>query len=380
MTASASTKGPATRSGALLGRGDPPSLARRTAVDPVTRADIDPVTRADMDPVTRAVDPVTRASPRPSSATPSPSFATPPLRQRTGTPSPPGRPPSPMPRRRPGSAAPFHPAADAATYRDLLLFEERLKMNAEMLRKRRRRYRIFLWSFIAVLVACAWHLLTRPPENMVLLRALQATLAVVGITLTLFFASGMHDDKIRYAQAYITHSNKALRPLNMYLNVRRPPTTWVSLLSLLPLPRWLKPAPAALHAAPKSPERRGRRVSHGQQVMATIPPSTNPRGEVIFSSRVGTHFEEGYKRYRGAFERRREERAREEARAAAPWWRLKRKPTPMSRRGTPDPAGRSQPGSASRSPSPKERGRADSYSFIHNNVPPGEAVGASARA
>lgn len=41
---------------------------------------------------------------------------------------------------RPAPNAPFHPHGDMATYRDLLLFEERLKMNAEMLRKRRRRY------------------------------------------------------------------------------------------------------------------------------------------------------------------------------------------------------------------------------------------------
>lgn len=41
---------------------------------------------------------------------------------------------------RPHPHAPFHPTSDQATYRDLLLFEERLKMNAEMLRKRRRRY------------------------------------------------------------------------------------------------------------------------------------------------------------------------------------------------------------------------------------------------
>lgn len=41
--------------------------------------------------------------------------------------------------RRPGSGY-FHPTADTSTYRDLLLFEERLKMNAEMLRRRRRRY------------------------------------------------------------------------------------------------------------------------------------------------------------------------------------------------------------------------------------------------
>ena len=37
---------------------------------------------------------------------------------------------------RPHPQAPFNPSADQATFRDLLLFEERLKMNAEMLRKK----------------------------------------------------------------------------------------------------------------------------------------------------------------------------------------------------------------------------------------------------
>lgn len=51
----------------------------------------------------------------------------------------PSRSSTPIPQR-PHPAAPFHPHGDTATYRDLLLFEERLKMNAEMLRRRRRRY------------------------------------------------------------------------------------------------------------------------------------------------------------------------------------------------------------------------------------------------
>jgi hypothetical protein len=36
--------------------------------------------------------------------------------------------------------APFQPPADGATYRDLLLFEERLKTNAARLRRTRTRY------------------------------------------------------------------------------------------------------------------------------------------------------------------------------------------------------------------------------------------------
>lgn len=48
------------------------------------------------------------------------------------------------------------------------------------------------------------------------------------------------------------------------------------------------------------------------QLIPPIPPTTNPRGELIFSSRVHPHFKEGYERYRAAFERRRGEKIREE--------------------------------------------------------------------
>jgi hypothetical protein len=158
----------------------------------------------------------------------------------------------------------------------------------------------------------------------------------------------------------------------------------------------------------------GRRVSHSQNhpghtVMAQIPPSANPRGELIFSSRVDHHFEDGYKRYRTAFERRREERAREEAAAAGPWYfRLLRRsasPAPLaarrgsntastpptSLRGTPEPGAvgvtssmrAASPPRRRRTPPPPSmesanRERAESYSFVYTG--PREAVGAGARA
>lgn len=41
--------------------------------------------------------------------------------------------------------------------------------------------------------------------------------------------------------------------------------------------------------------------------LAPIPPASNPRGELIFSSRVSAVFREGYERYRLAWEKRRDE-------------------------------------------------------------------------
>ncbi|ORX41234.1 Spo7-like protein-domain-containing protein [Kockovaella imperatae] len=241
---------------------------------------------------------------------------------------------------KPSPNTPYFPPSDTSTYRDLLLFEERLKMNAEMLRRRRRRYAAFLWTFVTALLYLAHWLIFLPPATMLSLRALQATVAVVFITLALFFASGMYEEKIRYAHSYINHSNRGLRQLNMHLNMRRqrPP---------LPafLPEFLRPAPVIKPPShlPSKPFNgstiASRRPSHNATVMAQIPPSSNPRGELIFSSRVDKGFREGYERYRAAFERRREEKAREEARRNRKLW-FRRKAlneTPINRIMTPTP-------------------------------------------
>lgn len=199
----------------------------------------------------------------------------------------------------------------------------------------------------------------------------------------------------RLTLSYVNHSNRSLRPLNMYFNVRR---ARGGLWDMLPLPAALRPSPAPLKAVSNTStanEKRPpgghrpstRRVSNSSHtVMAQIPPSANPRGELIFSSRVDPHFEEGYKRYRSAFERRREERAKEEAKMKGPWWLrwayrggvaqppAQPQSQPASRRGTPQQ-------SRDRSRSPKsdgERDRTESFSFVPTG--PGEAVSQRARA
>jgi len=133
-------------------------------------------------------------------------------------------------------------------------------------------------------------------------------------TLVLFFASGMYSEKVAYANQYVPHANKALRSLNMYLNVRKPPLH--SKLRFNPLSFFFRrPSEPQPQTAP-SPTR-----STARAASTTIPPiphSTNPRGELIFSSRVDRSFRESYERYRAAFERKREERQR--LAAATTWW------------------------------------------------------------
>lgn len=241
---------------------------------------------------------------------------------------------APRPPRSPARQS-FAPPADAATFRDLLLFEERLKTNALILNRRKSRYQLFLAQLLAIIAFLLCEVLLQTDYLSVPYRyALRATLpdvyrdaAAVRIhpffasgllfvavtTLVLFFASGTYSEKIGYANRYVPHANKALRSFNMYLNVRQPPLRATlplySLLSRL-LPRSSSPPrPQPRSARSRSPSTAKRSPSLNPAI-PSIPPSSNPRGELIFSSRVDRHFREGYERYRNAFERRRGERER----------------------------------------------------------------------
>ncbi len=154
-------------------------------------------------------------------------------------------------------------------------------------------------------------------------------------TLVLVFASGMYAEKIAYANKYVCHIlhqypdsadlppdtchtlTGHLRSLNMYLNVRKPPLRsklyWNPLSFFFPRPEEASASaqsPASSRSSsptPPSPRARARSASTTRPIH-TIPPATNPRGELIFSSRVDKNFREAYERYRAAFERRREEK------------------------------------------------------------------------
>jgi len=228
----------------------------------------------------------------------------------------------------------FHPPNDPATYRDLLLFEERLKTNAASLQRRKSRYQLFLLHLVLVIAFLLSEVLLQTsfldiPYTYLLRHIVYGAvptakphpyfasglLFVAITTLLLFFASGMYSDKIAYANRYVPHANKALRSFNMYFNVRKPSLR--SKFSLNPL-NFIFPRPRpstessspslARSSPPATADPRGTSIP-----IPPIPPATNPRGELIFSSRVDRSFRESYERYRAAFERKRQERERSDA-------------------------------------------------------------------
>lgn len=115
---------------------------------------------------------------------------------------------------------------------------------------------------------------------------------------------------------YVPHANRVLRNFNMYLNLRQPP-----LRSRIPFAFFRNassshnspPSPlrSPTSSRPPSPARPLSKRSPSAIPITPIPPSSNPRGELMFSSRVDRSFRDSYDRYRSAFERRREEKERE---------------------------------------------------------------------
>ncbi|KDQ11167.1 hypothetical protein BOTBODRAFT_114838 [Botryobasidium botryosum FD-172 SS1] len=132
-----------------------------------------------------------------------------------------------MPRSVRNSRGSFQPPSDQATYRDLLLFEERLKTNAARLRRRKGRYQVFLTNLVLVIIVLSsdfvlntsflslpFKLILKhlpptvvPPslhENFVLHPYVTPGILLVAVTtLVLFYASGLYAEKIGYANRYV---------------------------------------------------------------------------------------------------------------------------------------------------------------------------------
>ena len=168
-------------------------------------------------------------------------------------------------------------------------------------------------------------------------------LFVAVTTLLLFFATGLYSEKIGYANrydlkyfccsdllipcSYVPRVNRALRNFNMYLNMRQAPrrSPFDHISSFFSRPSFSGRSAPPNRARSPSPTRLGKRSS-STVPMPSIPPTTNPRGELIFSSRVERVFREAYERYRTAFERKRDERERQAAARTWIGWLLQKLP------------------------------------------------------
>lgn len=241
----------------------------------------------------------------------------------------------------PSGSVPYYPSADAQTYRDLLIFEERLKQNAARLVKRRKKYQTFLVLLCGAIGLFSYYVFVQPSEWQPLHYLNVTVLLITATMLLLFFASGMYSERITAANKFVPQANRSLRSFNMYLNTRAAPRRSIFSYfrqqeSAFTLRRTTsvaedKEAQVNREGSDSTTNANGDGSANKHPTLSvaaarrlhipTIPPSSNPRGELIFSSKVSNQFREGYERYRAAFERRRAEKMQERRRSGwRGWW------------------------------------------------------------
>ncbi|KAK3834307.1 MAG: Spo7-like protein-domain-containing protein [Linnemannia elongata] len=108
--------------------------------------------------------------------------------------------------------------ASSVTYRDLLIFEERLKLNMIRLKKRQQKYEAFLGSIVVVIAYCAFSTFYQPSQTYYILVLHRFFLLLSCTTLFLFFATGMYSEKMRYSSKFVPQCNRVLRIFNMHFN------------------------------------------------------------------------------------------------------------------------------------------------------------------
>ncbi|KAI7897927.1 Spo7-like protein-domain-containing protein [Cokeromyces recurvatus] len=107
---------------------------------------------------------------------------------------------------------------NTATYRDLVIFEERLRSNMIRLLKRKRKYELLLVSLFISLFYFFYAVFIDPSKKFII--HLLNTVALLSIAggLVFFYQSGMYSEKIVYAQKFVPHCNNSLASFNLEFN------------------------------------------------------------------------------------------------------------------------------------------------------------------
>ncbi|KAI8637998.1 Spo7-like protein-domain-containing protein [Parasitella parasitica] len=107
---------------------------------------------------------------------------------------------------------------NTATYRDLVIFEERLRGNMTRLLKRKRKYETLLVGLFMSLAYFFYAVFIDPSK--VFMFHLLNTIALLSVAggLVFFYRSGMYSEKIVFAQKFIPHCNIALSSFNLEFN------------------------------------------------------------------------------------------------------------------------------------------------------------------
>ncbi|CAG8602445.1 166_t:CDS:2 [Acaulospora morrowiae] len=111
------------------------------------------------------------------------------------------------------------PPTNHQRYKDLLIFEERLKQNLNQLRKRSHKYEAFLGFICLSLPMLLYAVFIHKNENPTFQFFSKLLLFIAVITLAMFFMKNIYAEKVRVASKFVPQCNRVLRQFNMHFNV-----------------------------------------------------------------------------------------------------------------------------------------------------------------
>ncbi|KAI8394212.1 Spo7-like protein-domain-containing protein [Radiomyces spectabilis] len=111
------------------------------------------------------------------------------------------------------SNLPAHSAQVA--YRDLVIFEERLRGNMTRLLRRKRKFEALLCGLLVTLAYFFYAVFVDPSKIFFIHLLNTAALLAASGSLVFFYRSGMYSEKIVYASEFVPHCNRALQFFNL---------------------------------------------------------------------------------------------------------------------------------------------------------------------
>jgi len=103
-------------------------------------------------------------------------------------------------------------------YKDLLIFEERLKQNLHALKGRQHKHEALLGSNCLLIAVFSYFVLINRVHNLVVYYLCLICLVASISHFALFFLTGAYAEKIRTGKKYVPQCNRVLRSFNMHFN------------------------------------------------------------------------------------------------------------------------------------------------------------------
>ncbi|KAI9027478.1 Spo7-like protein-domain-containing protein [Phycomyces nitens] len=113
--------------------------------------------------------------------------------------------------------------SDQIAYRDLVIFEERLRSNMTRLLQRKKKFEALLCFLLCSLTYFFYAVFVDPSKSFFFHLLNTVALLVSAGSLVFFYRSGMYSEKILFASKFVPHCNRALQSFHLQFSPRSRP-------------------------------------------------------------------------------------------------------------------------------------------------------------